>query len=804
VTARLAAVHVGVLGLAILAMAPGRLGAQGEERSENVLERERYFYRQRAYPFAKIPPHALQSARARYKARWPSAVRAQGVQAVSSTTGWVGLGPGSISNPAYYGTNSSGRVTAIAIDPTNSSTIYVGAADGGVWKTLDGGATWTPLTDSQCSLAIGALAIDPVTPTIVYVGTGEANLYPDGYGGCGVLRSTDGGSTWTHLDAGGVFDPPKTSGPTIPTIVVDAATAGSSTNTTVFAATSVGLYKSTNSGSTWTRALMGGVTDLVPDPSNSATLYAGVSGSGVYKSTDGGTTWHLQLNSGSGGDRIRLAISTSSPSTLYAAVSHVALYKSVDAGATWLPVAASGILFYGLTTLVLAVDPSNPDLVYFGAISLYRSTNGGTDFASIGSGAIPTIHVDQHALAFDPANPSTIFSGNDGGIHKSTDQGQTWVSLNTNLAITQFYPGIAVSPNTAPDILGGTQDNGTVEYTGDPVWPRVLFGDGGFTAIKYQTPTTVFAEPYWTYGPYRRDAGTGGAFLSKSNGINRSDLALFIPPLVMDPVDPQVLYFGTTNLYRTRDNAESWSAIGQFVYEITMIAVAPADTRTIYVGTGAGTVWVTSDGGATWTDVTASLPNRYVTDIAVDAGDPQRAYVTVSGFLAGHVFRTVDRGASWQDISAPIPDVPVNAILRLAGSGELYIGTDLGVFTSTDDGATWAPSATGLPNVAVLDLVFNSPTQTILAATHGRGIFAHTVATPVVLRGDANLDGQVSALDAQGILTGVVGLPLPTGWVLSPNGDANCDGRVAALDAQIVLSFVVGLPTTQFCVGTVR
>jgi len=436
----------------------------------------------------------------------------------------------------------------------------------------------------------------------------------------------------------------------------------------------------------------------------------------------------------------------------------------------------------------------------------FAAAGGGavSESAIGGDGAIPTIHVDHHALAFDPADPSTMFDGNDGGIHKSTDRGESWVSLNSNLAITQFYPGISVSPSTVPDMLGGTQDNGTVEYTGDAVWARVLGGDGGFTAINYQTPTTAFAEAYWPNGPYRRDAGSGGAFVSKSNGIDRGDFALFIPPLVMDPVDPQVLYFGTNKLYRTRDNAESWTAIGQFTSAISAIAVAPGNTQTIYVGTNGGTVSVTSDGGTSWTNVTAGLPNRYITDIAVDVTDPRRAYATASGFQAGHVFRTVDRGASWQDISSNLVDIPVNAILRLPSTNELYIGTDLGAFVSSDDGVTWAPSTTGMPNVAVMDLAFQGATHMIVAGTHGRGMFAHTVGTPVALRGDVNGDGRVSALDAQGILTGVVGLNLPMGWLLSPNGDANCDGRVEALDAQIILAYVAGLPASQFCVGTVR
>jgi len=824
VTIRLAVAHTGglpsarptqwlrllVLGVAIVSMAPNLISAQGRGREGNPRDRLNYFYHQRAYPFGKIPPRALQSARARYKARWPGAIPEQSVQGVSSTAGWAPLGPSAISD--FY--KSAGRVTAIAIDPTNANVIYVGAAQGGVWKTGDGGTSWAPLTDAECSLAIGAVAVDPVTPSVVYAGTGEANGF-DSYYGCGVLRSTDGGATWEQLGAA-AFDTP-TGGAHVSKIVIDRATAGSLTGSTVFAATSVGLYKSTNSGITWTEVLSGLVTDLVADPTNNATLYAGrvtlPGETGVYKSTDGGGSWR-SLSAGfppffasSDITRIQLAISTSAPSTLYATAavaggSLLGVFKSEDSGATWPDLDASGVSCGQCNyDLVISVDPRDRDVVYFGGVLLYLSRDGGANFTQIGNGAI---HVDQHAFAFDPRDPSTIFTGNDGGIYKSINQGQSWVSLNADLAIAQFYPGISVSPSTTLDILGGTQDNGVLEYTGGAVWSQVIGGDGGFTT---QTGTTAFGECQWNCGPARRDGGPGTPFVSKSSGIDLNEPAAFIPPLVLDPTNPQVLYFGTySKLYRTIDNGESWSSIVSDLSTgyVRAISIAPSDAQTIYVGGDGGNVVVTADGGASWTSVAAGLPDRTVTDIAVDATDPHRAYVTMSGFLSGHVFRTVDRGASWEDISSSLVDIPVNAILRLPGSGELYIGTDLGVLNSTDEGTTWAPSTTGLPNVAVLDLVFHSATQTIFAATHGRGMFAHRVLAPVVLHGDVNLDGAVSALDAQAILTGVVGLTLPTGWVLSPNGDANCDGRVEALDAQIVLGYVVGLPTLQFCVGTVR
>jgi len=812
-------------------MAPGFLAAQRRPETENPLERLNYFYRQRAYPFEQIPPNALQRARASYQARWPAAVLSQKLQVTSSAAGWASLGPSAISPYAY-----SGRVSALAVDPANSNTLYAGAADGGVWKTVNGGGDWTPLTDAECSLAMGALAVDPIAPSIVYAGTGEMHFAGDSYYGCGVLRSTDGGVTWIQL-GGSIFDTP-TGGAHIAKIVVDPATAGSATSSTVFAATSFGLYKSTNSGAAWSQVLAAYTTDFVQHPSDRAVLFAaigcaltscnpGAVPSGVYKSMNGGATW-TRLAGGfptTNVGRIQLAISVSSPSTLYAAVQDafgaggddgalLGLFKSLDGGATWTSVGgASGLscdtqCWYDL---VVAVDPTNPNLVYFGGVWLYRSTDGGASFSYIGG----SMHADQHAIAFDPRNPSILFVGNDGGVYRSVDQGQSWVSLNTNLAITQFYPGISLSPNSSPDILGGTQDNGTVEYTGAPVWSQVLGGDGGFTAIDFQTPTTAYAEEEWFppyAGPRRRDAGTSGAFSFKASGIDFTDPALFIPPLVMDPVNPQVLYFGTHRLYRTGDKAESWSPIsgdltklgGTNRNAVSAIAIAPADPQTLYVGTSDGNVQVTANGGGSWTPVTSGLPNRWVTDIAVASSDPQRAYLTVSGFGSGHVFRTVNRGVSWQNISSNLIDVPVNAIIRLPGSDELYIGTDLGVFRSADDGSSWAPSTPGMPNVTVLDLALQNATQTVVAATHGRGMFAYTVPGAVVLRGDVNLDGQVSAIDAQGILTGVVGLPLPGGWIYDPNGDANCDGRLAAFDALIVLSYVVGLPTSQFCVGQVK
>jgi photosystem II stability/assembly factor-like uncharacterized protein len=808
-------------------------GAQQIRESENhARDRERYFYEERAYPFARIPAGALNAAKVQLELRFGSNVRRSVLGASQADATWVEIGPGTIN------ARDAGRVTALALHPVDRQTIYAGGAQGGVWKTTNGGTSWTALGQGECSLAIGSIALDPVNPEIVYVATGEQNNSGDSYYGCGILRSTNGGATWTQLGASTFVTPfagnTTASGARFGNIAVDPRGAGGAT-ATVLVAANTGVFRSTNSGQSWTSTFTGHVSSLVLDPSNPNVVYiavddfrtAGSAAAWVYKSLDNGVTWTqlpLAIPAGTVVGRIDLAISRSQPLTLYAAVedrvagtatpgAFHSLWRTLDGGASWERRTATGFscndqCWYDLE---VAVDPGNPDRVFVGGVSLYRTENGGTSFTNASGG----IHVDHHAFVFDPSDPNTAYAGSDGGVYRTNNAGAptgiTWTTLNTNIAITQFYAGVSLHPTNPLNVIGGTQDNGTLEFIGTASWRSILGADGGFTAINPQNPNIQWAETQWsqgTLGGPRRRSSVPGAFQLRMSGIDINDNAQFIPPFILDPDRPATLYFGTTKLYRTVDDGISWTAVNPQVGRVasattTAIAIAPSDSQTVFVGSTDGTVQVTTDYALTWSQRITGLPNRVIKDFAIRSDDAQHAWVVVSGFGSGHVFRTTNAGLSWQDVSGNLPNVPVNAVVVLPRSSEVFVGTDLGVFRSTTGGTTWVPFMEGFPNVAVFDLAFNDRTRILVAGTHGRGMFSYSL-PPEVLRGDVNGDGRVTAADAQIVLTAAVGLPVPAGMFPYPNGDANCDGATTALDAQIILSFVVGAPTTQFCVGTIR
>jgi uncharacterized protein (TIGR03437 family) len=747
-----------------------------QELDDKAAAREDWFYSQREYPLGQIPAGARLKAiteihniqrtvrvRSRTGATSGNSLNLS-LAAILDAANWTSIGPQPTDGGSTYVT--AGRVNAVAIDPRNNNTVYIGAAEGGVWKTTDGGVSWTPLTDNQASLASGAIVIDPAHPDTVYVGTGEENFAQDSYYGAGILKSTDDGNTWTNIV-----------GPFLRATIGGLAISPKDSNV-LLCSSNLGIYRSSDGAATWTQVLAGTGTSVLFDPTNGDIAYSALGNirgnavNGVYRSTDGGQTWTLLTGSGANAlptanvGRIEIAIAPSTPTTLYVGIQQsppstagnlLGIYKTTDSGATWNDLNAPDICasvaqcWYDMT---IRVHPTNPDLVFAaGSLSIMRTMDGGVTWnqlSFIGPNQVQ-IHVDEHYLAFTP-DGNKLYIGNDGGMYSTTDVTNSvvsWTELNDNLAITQFYPGLSIHPSNASIAFAGAQDNGTQRYGGITNWSYVTCGDGGFTAIDAALPGVAYASCDAVQNetiPILRTANGGNNWSSNEYGINLKDRVQFIPPLAIDPSNPQTLYFGTYRIWQTLDGAGKWVAISPDLTggasagspTIKAIAVAPADLNTIYAGTSDGKVQATGNAlagtGASWIDRSAGLPTRTVTHIAVDPIDPATAYVTFSGFSIdslGHVFRTSNSGANWTDISGNLPNLPVNDLVVDPDiPGTLYIGTDAGVMATTDAGATWTTLGTGLPLVVVDSLALHRASRTLRAATHGRSMWDIVVPLP--------------------------------------------------------------------------
>ena len=653
-----------------------------------------------------------------------------------TTPAWTFLGP----------TNIPGRITALVRNPGDPNSVWVGAADGGVWKTTDAGTTWTALTDFAQTLSIGSLAMNPSNPNEVWAGTGEGNFAIDNYPGGFLYHTTDGGATWTTLthamgDLRGLAVRPD-----LPS--------------TLFAAAGNGIFRSADSGASWNpvSGIPAGVgTEVIVDPSApQTTLYAalgkiyGDPNNGLYKTVNGGTSF-TKLSGGfptANVGRISFALAPSQASTLYAAVQSsitfelLGAYKSTDGGGTWSPLNGapafcSGQCWYDLE---VAVDPANPDRVYLGGIDIYRSTDGGKNFSQVSIWYYEQnnpryVHADQHALVASGAGE--LWAGCDGGASHSTDSGSTWSFRGRGLNTTQYY-NLAMHP-TKPDwSLGGTQDNGTHLFSGGDTFAEVYGGDGGYCAISPSDPNTMYEE--YVYLEIHKSTDGGANWTLANSGIEVTDPpnVLFIAPFVMDATHPNTLYAGTNKIYRTTDGAANWAPMitNTWTGKVSAIAVGPSTGNPVFAGTNRAEVYRCSnpnDASPSFDYAAAGLPNRSVSSFAI-APDEQTVYVTFSGTGTSHVFKSADQGRNWTALTAGLPDEPFNTLMiHPADDRVLYAGSDSGVYASFDAGASWAPYGSGLPRVAVDSLQVSAPRGLLQAATHGRGVWQTQAQTTGIL-----------------------------------------------------------------------
>ena len=703
-------------------------------------------------------------------------------------------------------TNVSGRCTDVeAVGPKGQNyTIWVASASGGVWKSVNEGVTFNPVFEHQGTSTIGDLAISPSNPDIVWVGTGEANIFRSSNPGCGVWKTTDGGETWTHMGLEETFTISRILvHPDNPDIVYVAATGHEWTKNR-----ERGLYKTTDGGEHWEQILYkgpeSGVNDLVMDPRDPEILYASIwqrtrlkwndprtyenyKNNGIWKSTDGGKNWK-QLTDGLPPSkfmgRTGIGVARSNPDVVYAFVDDyelaykaeegkldsygrpqvdvikgATLYRSNDAGDTWKQVSGlteetkkymsghSGT--YGWVFSQIRVDPNDENRVYTLGLWINISTDGGATFKPDRG----KIHMDEHGMWIDPDNSNYILATHDGGLSVSYDKGENWRNLVSELPLAQFY-NVAFDNHEPFRVYGSIQDHHSFysevdlsrgrERVRPTEWKHTLGAEGSIHAVDPRDNNTIYASLF--YGKLAKATVEGYPgdmeWLLPTTFPEKPEFrGQWMAPTLLSSHNPDIVYHGVQYVLKSIDQGGTWDKIspdltyndedkqGDISYQtITTLEESTFNPKLLYVGTDDGRLWRTKDGGTTWEDIRKEpLPVRWVSRIVASKYDFGTVYVTQTGRrdddAAVYVWRSRDFGNTWEDICANIPAGPVNVIREDPVDEDiLYLGTDVGVYVSKDAGKSWEVLG-DLPCTYVHDLAIQPRDNMIIVATHGRGMF---------------------------------------------------------------------------------
>ncbi|MCO6463178.1 MAG: T9SS type A sorting domain-containing protein [Saprospiraceae bacterium] len=678
-------------------------------------------------------------------------------QSLRNSGEWIVQGPG----------NLGARANCIAVSPFDTQKILVGFSEGGLFLTDDGGESWSPVFDDKNSLSVGAVAFDPVADGVAYVGTGDPNISGFPFIGDGLYKSIDGGKTWQY------------SGLRETRTISKIRIAPDNNNVIYVSAMGLpfqpdrhrGVFKSTDGGATWQQVLFideqTGVADLVVHPLNGDILYAttwtrirnhyqsivGGETCRIYKSTDGGQTWKI-LTQGLPSDsssRIGIDISASNPNVLYACYADhkdlnlKGIFKSTDGGETWTDLKvdqskglARGVYGgFGWYFGKIRINPNDPNDVFLLAVDLHRSRDGGQTWQLAASEWWnDVVHADKHDLVFSYGN---MYLTTDGGAYRADINNENWEDIE-DIPATQFYR-IAFNPNKPDWYYGGAQDNGTSGGHADIIneWEKLAGGDGFQPVFHPTNPNIYYFE---TQGGSIYVTATGGQQIDRATeGIEGTDPRNWDTPLIMSHSDPDVLYTGTNRIYRNTTGADVlWTAISPVLtddksdfldHTVTTIDESPLNKNHLMAGTSDGHVWVSSDQGKNWTNVTEGLPSRYVSSVAFSPVRDSTIYVSFTGYKSNdntpYIFQSDDLGVHWISKQGDMPPVAINNILVLDGdaisqNGVIFIATDAGVYYTRNDGKNWLRLGNNMPYVTVYDVGFNPAFNQIVAGTFGRSI----------------------------------------------------------------------------------
>jgi hypothetical protein len=677
-------------------------------------------------------------------------------------TTWTALGPGNI----------GGRTRSIVVHPRDSKVLWAGSVGGGVWRTGDTGASWTPVDDFMANLAVTAMVMDPTNPDVIYAGTGEGFFNVDALRGAGIFRTTDG-VHWQQI--------PSTTGAGFRSVN---RLAISPNGQILLAATGAGLMRSDDPNRTaWTTVLGGEIADVKYHPTDNAKAVAGdLRGGQAYFTTDGGQTWKVATHSQPWSGRVELAYAAKTPTQVYASVdvNGGQIWRSANGGRTY---NKRGGLADGMPApylgdqgwydnVIWAGDPTDANLVIVGGVDLWRSVDGGDTLRDISTWwDSRSAHADHHCIVaargYNGKTNKRVYFGNDGGIFVTSDvrtvgdnaqppRIKGWKELDNTYGVTQFYAGAGNA--TSGTIIGGAQDNGTLRFTsadGSEGWSEMFGGDGGWCAADPTDPGVFYGEYVFLNIHRSLDGGASAEYISGQfwdgqqwtwkpvpyripDAFTRS--ALFIAPFALDPNEPNRLLAGGLSLWRTSDakrpntdaTGPSWTAIKNSVgSRISAIAIARGKAALVWVGHEDGQVFKTTNGtaaGPVWRkiDHVGAQPlavDRYCTGITIDARANDTVYVTFGGYNRDNIFKTVDGGTTWAAIGQALPEAPVRALtIHPDNSAFVYAGTEVGMFASEDGGATWSATNEGPTNCSVDDLFWMD--RTLICVSHGRGMFS--------------------------------------------------------------------------------
>jgi len=694
---------------------------------------------------------------------------AEGAEGIGGTV-WTSLGP----------TNGAGRATAIANHPTTATTALIGAAGGGVWKTTNGGASWTPQTETIANLSVGALSYAPSNASIVYLGTGEGGLGSDFIPGIGLLSSSDGGTNWTL---------PST---VIATMFYRISVSPTTPNELVVGTNVGGLRSTGGQNGPWTTVIAsqstpsvtgyGDVTDIVRDPASPLVMYAttfdrnswcarfacadpGIfSSPTVLKSIDGGILWNVAATGlpvssfNTRVNRMSIAIAPSNTQVLYAATSlydattgieTAHIYKTTNGGGSWSDTnlylsATSSIRTYFNTQAwydnTIVVAPSDANTVIAGGVYYVKTTDGGTTWAhpTLNGGGV---HVDVHDLRYDVGG--TLWIANDGGIWTSTDHANTATDRNTTLVTRQFYD-LTSDPSNRNRVFGGQQDNGTSRRGdgGGTSW-SFFSGSDGFTSAVFNLASSIAFSTY-QFISVNRTMDTGAVNVLVSNvtpPYPSSETKPFFSVIEKHPTDPATLYVGSHRVWKSTTGGDGWVALPTTTNDATTwsasgvrgLAISRSNPQVMMVSKYTD-VFRSTDGGTSWNRVISGLPGKAVLNLEIDPNDSSKAYAALAGTFGTSVYYTTNGGSSWSARGTGLPAFSAQVVrVDPTDSLTLYCGTDVGVYRSTDGGANWSPFGSGLPAVSVYDIDILRDGTVLRAATHGRGIWELTVTSPTNL-----------------------------------------------------------------------